>query len=678
MTRPSLYRGQPRIGRNVVVSVVASVVVGAAVLGAGACAKAPPPRCPEEGAADADVVRDARVRVTTTTLPTDPTSGGRLSGPAFTGPRAYSAVLLLDYSGSMFGGYDRPAQTSCPRCQAQGTRRNAQPYFYADPQFRDFVAGLLDAVTPPGSSVGIRPILFNRSLWRFTEGKATALTPATMSTVPTWTASTMTGPALSQALAQIPSDPFRATGDAANETHIKPALQSAVQLALSTGDEGLIFLVTDNIADQSGGGVTADDARRNLEFYEYLKQEPRLQLVYAYPIHDAEKCTWLCGSSLFVYALQVSKRQRADTVEVDRLSGGHLGGGAANADGILWNGDVQRLAAAHAGRSPANIAGVPLRLKPMDLNAVNVSFERTPEGKLRPLRCARSAEFGDTVPCVASLVVTNTLRHERIDSARLLLEGGTLLPHTKDSAARVRWASAVCKGTIKATKATASVDDDGAFVLGPIDPGKQQQLQVKLLLPAVTVAATTIGDIVDVAFADAIVVEGPMTAKVMDVRTSLLVPVSERDAVYGAKALPRIFTDRSEAEVAASFPVVAVVNNDGKVAAWLLLGGLLLLLLVVGTLMFILQPAYCTLLVDGSEHDRYRLIRFSSRKVELRSVLYGRVKRGVGAPTFVPVRGAQARRTGAAWAVTPPAGSEARLELRQGRGQKRQAAASGF
>ncbi len=655
--------------------VAATVVV---VLFVGACGKAPPPRCPEESDAGADVERDARVRVTTTTLPTDPSAGGALSGPPFTGSRAYSAVVLLDYSGSMFGGYDRPPVPSCPRCQAQGTRRSGQPYFYADAEFRAFVAGLIDAATPSGSSVGVRPILFNRSLWRFSGGKATALTPATMSTVPTWTASTMTGPALAAALAEIPTDPFKATGNAADETHIKPALQAAVDLVLAGGDEGIIYLVTDNIADQSGGGVSADDARRNLEFYDYLKREPRLQLVYAYPIHDVQKCTWLCGSSLFVYALQVSKRTRADTGEVDRLSGGHLGGGAATADGILWNSELQRLTSGHAGKSPAGIAGVPLRLKPMDLNAVSVSFERTPEGKLRPLRCARSAEFGDSVPCVASLVVTNTLRHERIDSARLTLEGGTLLPHTKESAARVRWASAVCQGSIRATKATAAVDDNGAFLLGPIDPGASQQLQVKLLLPAITVAATSPSAIVDVAFTDAIVVEGPMRARVVDVKTSLLVPANERDAVYGASALPRIFTDRSEAEVNASFPVVAVVNNDGKVAALLLVGGLLLVLLVVGVLIFILQPAYCTLLVDGSEHDRYRLIRFASRRVEVRGVQYGRVKRGAGAPAFVPVRGSQARRTGRAWAVTPPAGSEARFELRQGRTAKRQAASSGF
>jgi hypothetical protein len=647
---------------------------------ASSCAKAPPARCPEEAAStnatSQQVNSDEHVRVTTTTLPADPTAAGALKGDARVGARAMRGVVLLDYSGSMYGGYDRPVTTSCPNlCKAQGTRRNGQPYYYSDPSFQRFLAALVDNATPAGTQIDLRALLFNKQVWTFDDGK---VKPAPTALTFPWS-STMSSSSLAAALATIPSDPFAATGKNADETHIQPALARAVDAVLQGGDEGIVWLVTDNIADQSGGGVSADDARRNLAFYEYLKREPRLQLVYAYPVHDAEQCTWLCGSSLFVYALQVSSRVRADVSEVDRLSGGHLGDGKPTTDGVLWNAALQSLTAGHAGSSPAHLAGVPLRLKPMDLNAVSVSFAKTPEGKTQPLRCKRTAEFGDVVPCVATLVVKNNLRHERIDSARLAIEGATLLPRTRESPQRLSWAGAVCAGGIKAVGATAGVDDTGQFVLGPILPGAEQTLQVRLLIPAVTVAPTSPSEIIDVATTDALLLQGPLTARIRDVRASLVVSAADRRRVYGAEALPQIFTDRSEAEVVARFPVIAVVNNDGKLQALLLVGGLLALLIVVGLLVFVLQPAWCTVLVDGVEADRLRMRRFSSRPIDLRGVRYGQVKRGVGVPAFVPARGAQARRSGSAWLVAPPSGSESRIELRQGwRSKKAAAASTGF
>jgi hypothetical protein len=159
----------------------------------------------------------------------------------------------------------------------------------------------------------MQALLFNKGVWTFDGGRAQ---PASASVAFPWVMSSMEPGGLAEKLAEIPADPFKATGMNADETHMKPALQKAVEMVLAAGDEGLIWLVTDNIADQSGGGVSSDDARRNLEFYEYLRSEPRLQLVYAYPVHDGDACTWLCRSSLFVYAVQVSKRGRADSVDL--------------------------------------------------------------------------------------------------------------------------------------------------------------------------------------------------------------------------------------------------------------------------------------------------------------------------------------------------------------------------
>jgi hypothetical protein len=80
------------------------------------------------------------------------------------------------------------------------------------------------------------------------------------------------------------------------------------------------------------------------------------------------------------------------------------------------------------------------------------------------------------------------------------------------------------------------------------------------------------------------------------------------------------------------------------------------------------------------EAERYRLTRFSSQPLDVRGVRYGRVRRGAGLPQFVPAKGASSRRTGNAWVVHPAAGSESRVELKQGwRNKSRaQTAGSGF
>jgi hypothetical protein len=55
----------------------------------------------------------------------------------------------------------------------------------------------------------------------------------------------------------------------------------------------------------------------------------------------------------------------------------------------------------------------------------------------------------------------------------------------------------------------------------------------------------------------------------------------------------------------ARYPVFVVVNNDSKLAA-LLLGVAILRLVLLGALVaFKLQPAYCTVLVDGVEAEHF-------------------------------------------------------------------------
>ena len=609
------------------------------------------------------VQQDGKIRVQTVLSPVDVSAQGRLSGKALSGARAMNAVLLLDYSGSMYGGYAKPKVPGCERCKANNQKRNKQPYYYSDPAFRSMVADWFKSAAPEGAEVNAEILLFNTALFRIAKDqkleKVTSQTPRDFS-LPLHSSSSFD---IAEQLKKIPGDPFKGSGRNANETHLKNALLRAAE---RVGDDGIVWIITDNIADQSGVGVSAQDARRNLDFYNALNDDPRLQTVVAYPLHDAEMCTPLCGTSLFVYGIHVSSRERAKPIEVDRMSGGHLQKNEAQKDGLLWNVALKQKASAHAGKkSNAKIVGVPLRLKPMDLDVVSVRFDQDPRGRPLPIRCRRTAEFGEKVPCVATVVVRNNLRHQRLDRATLVFENDVLIPHKRGEKKRLPWAGAVCE------KKMSSLDPkkgkQQSFAIGGLAPGAERKMQVVLVLPAVDIAPTGFVDLLDTAFTDTVFLSGMLSARIQDVQTSLSVAAEQRQGVYGAERLPGIFKSRNQSEVRVRFPATVPVQNDGKVRALILLSSLLFLALIIVALILRFQRVQITAIVDGIEVDRMSLPRISSQKLEKSGQTLGRVKRGwSNVVRFVAGKGFKSKRQGNSWLITPPSGSEMRVELKKG------------
>jgi hypothetical protein len=432
------------------------------------------------------------------------------------------------------------------------------------------------------------------------------------------------------------------------------------------GEDGLLWIITDNISDRSGAGVSSADAARNLAFYTALNNDARLQTVMAYPLHDDKKCTFMCGTSLFVYGIHVSTRTRNGAAEVNRLAGGHLKDGDASADGVLWNQQLKASASKHAGsgRRP-EIVGVPLRLKPMDLDVVSVKFEEDEKGRARPIRCRRTAEFGSKVPCVATVVVKNNLRHQILESATVVFENGVMIPHKAREKKRLKWCGAVCAGAVETYN--EKLKKQSEFPIRELGPGKEQKIRVLMVLPAVTVAPSGVGDTFDTAFTDTVYLSGDITARVKDVKTRLDVDAEQRREVYGADALPSIFKARSQTEVRVQFGASVPVQNDGRLAALILIGGLLLLLLLLAFLIMRFQRVAVTAFVDGVEVDRMSLPRISSRKLEVNGQRYGKVKRGWSRRvSFVGARGVKTKKQGSAWIVEPTGGMEKRVELKMG------------
>ncbi len=681
----------------------------AALLALAGCASEAPPTC--EGEAEA-VTSDGRV-VVQTRAPVDVTAQGALSGKPIEGPRPMKGVLLLDFSGSMYGGYSRDAIANCERCRASAKRRNRQPYYFGEPEFQTLIADLVRGGAPAGTDLELAVLLFNQALYDVVPGrpkkdggvvrKIARLDKvdlksgrAPQSKLPKVLAhpirvSEHAGD-VESVLRAIPKDPIKFDRKAAQQTHLAAAVASARELI---GDDGIIWLVTDNINDEPAAGTSEADALRNLAFYDLLKSDPRLQAVFAYPLFDAEQCTFMCGTSLFTYGIHVSSRNRTSAREVNRMSGNHLKTGPAAADGVLWNPKLQAVAKAHKGRastSPQNqerveaIAGVPLRLKPVDLDVVSISFEKNERGRVQPLKCRKTAEFGDKIPCVATLVVRNNLRHQTVRSGTIVIENDVLLPRAdsdpKRSASsapeRLKWAGAVCKNDIKMREISPQEANAMApkkaknlgfleIPLRSLPPGSERKIQLLVMVPSVKIAPTSIAEVFDTAFVDTVLLDGTIHARVIDVTTALAVPPSMRKGVYGAAGLPIIFRTQSQSEIRVDFPAQVPLHNDGKLRALLLFVclGLLGLLLFLIVLRF--QRARVTVFVDGVEHAKLSLPRISRRAIERGATEIGSARRGMaGKVRFVPKKGIQAKRSGNAWVLSGGGLSDCRVELRNG------------
>ncbi len=607
----------------------------------------------------------------------DPSAGGVLRKAAPARPGAHrKMVLLLDFSGSMYPGYGKPKVEQCEVC-AGGTiggrtQRNGQPYYVASPEFQQFLSRWLAAAIPPTQQVDLELLLFNRRLWRLGE---TGVEPfAAGARLPfDHTFGSGSVDLLAARLRQLPENPYKVDPDAPNETDTPSALRRVVEGL--QGDE-ILWLVTDNIVDKGSGGSPLDDrdARLTADFYKLLDSEPRVQMISAYPIFQAATCSWMCGTSLFVYGLYVSPFERPPHGEFHLLGGTTPEGGGPSADGWLWNSGLHDLAARNSGRiaagGRADLAGVPLRLKPIDAEVLAITMAGH-EGE-PAVECDSGAEFGKPVLCRARLRIRNVLRHQTVEAATLQLSNELLLPAAAPAGPTVPWASPICPDTMTvsgwAIHGGSRHPGDEPIRVGPLAPLAESDLDVEFQLPAVDVDTTIRPTLFTVAFTNRILLQGTIRAAIHDVATRLAIDIHGFESVYGAAQLPEIFLHRQASSAEASFPIAAEVANDGQLLALLsvLGGGTLAALVTLIVLRF--QKKQFTVSVDGLETARLSLSRCSGQNVEVAGAVRARLRRGWGAGYRLVGRGGtRLRREGGAWMAALPGETEdRRIEVRRG------------
>jgi len=583
--------------------------------------------------------------------PVDRSAGGRLSGPTLpaTG-RPIRHLVALDYSGSMFGGYERgepsPRESGCGWTAGRGGARSPNgPFYWQIPAFRDLVRDGPLATLAAGDPA--RALVFNKDVFALGDGSAAR-----------WTGRGFTGPlpgwepGPDAVLGRLVSEeaggtlPARwvapwATARMWDESRMADVLDAAAAL-LGEGAEqdGILWIVTDNIIETSEAEGRAREAELNRQFYLRLKEDPRWQVVHAWPIHGAD---WLCGGTLMVYGLYFSGHERIDAPTYAALAAGDRAHLASPAQ-------IQAFARYANPGSPA--PGHPFKLKPDDLDLLKVSFERD-------IECP-AARAGQRRECEATLTIENLLKHRRIEGAKLHLASGRLdaWGQVGDTLVTVPTARPLQSGAVTA---------DGVLA-EPVAPGGRATLRVPLLVPAIETEEHTLRDHWVSANHERFRMLGSMTVSISDLRTSMAVDEAQLGDVYGVASLPEIFRNPDTSNLTTTICLTMGVENPAWLASLLILGALALGLLAILLGVWLLKPTFRIVAIDDREQGRIRVTRLVGAGIEHQGKTVARVRQGLGGALRVAgVKPWRVRSLGGHWELTDgdrDAGERHRLELR--------------
>ena len=581
----------------------------------------------------------------------DRTAGGQLQGEhqPFSG-RPLHTVLAMDYSGSMYGGYERAEPSdeasACGWSQSRRGHSANGPYYWEQAGFRDLVRG--GAMGGLATGDPIHTLVFAKDIFALGAGSAVRYgergfegpLPAPDTDPDTAVSRVVTADA-GGSLPMPWSAPW-GTPRMWSESHMATVLDAAAEIfTAQPGGDGILWIVTDNIIETSSSEDLSKEAELNRQFYLRLKQDPRWQVVYAYPVHQAD---WLCGSTLLVYGMYWSGHERITEPEYFELTAGESSRLASGAQLSAFQG------LANAG-SPA--PGHPFKLKPDDMDLMKVAFDRK-------IECP-PAKAGQARQCRATLTIENLLKHRRIDGAKLRLESGRLdaWNQVRNTVVRVPTAEPLPSGLVTANVVLAE----------PIPPGASKTVEVDLLVPPVETHAETLRDHWENANHERFRMLGSMSVAITELRTSMAVDQAQLGDIYGVSALPEIFRNPNTSKLNATICMKMWVENPAWLISLLLLGALLLIVLLLLLGGWLLKPSFRVVAIDDIELGRIRVSRVMGATVELRGTRMAKVRQRLGGSiAVVGVKPYRARPIGGHWELRDAEsdmGERHRMELRR-------------
>jgi hypothetical protein len=459
----------------------------------------------------------------------------------------------------MYDGY--PAAKSGP-----------DAYYYRRAEFQQFLRELVAQTTQPSDKVSL--ITFNRV--------TNTLLPPTNATAVPWEKLFPPQGKLDVVGATSPDD--------VKLTRMPEALREL--LGKITG-KAVIWLMTDNVVDQ-GGSQEAADTR---EFYELLARDPRIQIVYAYPILRPPINS---RSMLMIYGLVIGGSQPFSLAELQQWDQAYL----------------------TAPATTKFIGGESMQLKPLDRNTIQLSLKE----KLQLAAIDESAPLQGKV----ELLLSSRFRQQIITAATLDLQAEALTPN----------------------RSSISTIEGKDFKFSPAPPyplpDKVQPLasatfDITFTTPRVEVSPRRNGfktlwaDIFDETFT----MQGKLRANIRDVKLQLKVPPSMQ-RVFGANEIPSVFRPQKLDMAELPIEFTAVVRNDGgRLLLFILLTALLLVGLIAFLIWFFLPQQYYLSFDDSFEYyRRYSLRRKGEVRVKSESGEFlGQLCRGWGTDwKFIPNR----------------------------------------
>lgn len=541
-----------------------------------------------------------RARAAEGEQPIDRTAGGRLKGAAKpVSGRPLTHVVALDYSGSMFGGYERADEsaesTQCGwRRSSRGGKLPNGPFYWNDPAFDDFLGDTV--LSTVGAADPTYAMVFNKDVFVLDGTGATTWADG-FSSLPAGDAGgdsvlkQLTGPAAGGTLA---AEPWQAKGWGTTRMWDESQMSSVLDAAAwvfeqDDARDGVLWIVTDNIID-TGVGDLSQEAEYNRAFYQKLKSDPRWQVVYAYPVHQAD---WLCGSTLLVYGMYYSSRERIDQVDYRALTEGQQGR-------LSSPQAVAGFAKVASDKSPS--PGHPFKLKPDDLDLIQPDFEGVVD-------CGPARVTGQARTCTAKVSLDNLLMHRRVTGATLNFNSSRIDAWDRSQVPPEPVVTAVPLGPGVVTS-TASLEN-------PIEPHDDKVIEVQLLVPPVETELHSIRDRWESAQHPRFGMVGLMQVDVTDLTTEMAISADDLGDVYGVAALPEIFRNPNTDHLSSTVCLQMAVDNPSYFSSVALL-----LLLGVGGLGFVvggwlLRPTWRHVVVDGTPQEQIRLTRLIGATVNV-------------------------------------------------------------
>lgn len=460
---------------------------------------------------------------------------------------ATEVYYLFDNSASMYDGY--PA------------KRGTTEYYYRRPEFQEFVRRLVAATAQPDDQVSI--ITFNRV--------TNTVLPPTAANAISWESILAPRGQLDVIGAQSKED--------IRFTRMPDALREL--LAKLNGRNAVIWLLTDNIADR-GASQEAADTR---EFYTLLATEPRVQMVYAYPLRRAPINT---ASMLMIYGITVGGSEPFTVQQLQQWESGYL--------------SVPPLLELMAEQ--------PFKMKPLGRNTLELALKET----LKLDAVDESSPLTGTV----DLLLRSRFNYHTVTSATVELVAEDLNPERESIS--------------KIAGNQFQFSPPQPYVVKEIQPRQSVAFTVTFQTPRVDVSplrnrfATLMDDIFDENFT----MHGIMRARVSDVRLRLDLP-PEMKGVFGAEDIPEIFRpqtvnmDELKMEIAPT-----VRNSGGRLLLFLLLCTLLGAGLIIFCIWFFMPQNYYLSYDDSFEfYKRYSLRRKGEVRIKSDSgEVLGRLCRG--------------------------------------------------